>query len=369
MKKQGMIVVLLGLSLLTACGKKEEEKTVIPPKKIVSEVLALREMEDKFQSDAILEPKDKVNHSTEKGGTVQTIHKKNGDFVHKGDLIVSFSDPLTQANYLRANADLKTAEMSYQIAAGNHQKFKQLYDRALVSHLEYVNYEKAVVSARGQLDVARAMFQSAKNDYDKLNRRADISGLVGNLFIKEGNDVKAGETVFTIVNDGAMQAYIGLPGSYVSQVKLGDSLEVSVESLGKEYEAKIVELNPIADYNTKNYMTKIELENAEREILDGMYASVNLGVGKKEVLAVPDEAIIVRNLASYVFKVENGKARRVEVQTGSQKDAYTEISSPDIQAGDHIVVKGIFGLQDGNEVEELSPEESAKILKQEKSEN
>ena len=69
-------------------------------------------------------------------------------------------------------------------------------------------------------------------------------------------------------------------------------------------------------------------------------------------MSVSDEAIFVRNLLSYVFKVEDGVAKRVEVKTGATNLPYTEISSDNVKEGDRIVVKGIFGLEEGNEVEE-----------------
>lgn len=354
MKKKIIAILCLGIILFTACGKKKEEAVKAPAKNIVSEKVTLRKMSQVFQSDTVLEPKEKVEHNTEKGGTIAKIYKKNGDLVKKGDLVMSLSDPSTKASYLKALADYQTAKSSYRIAQGNYGKFKQLYDRGLVSHLEYVNYENAFVAAKGQYEVASALYQSAKNDYDKLQRRADISGVLGNLFGKEGNTVKALEDVFIVLNDSQMQAYVGLPGEYISKIKQGDSLMVHVDSLGKDYEAKIEDINPIADKATKNFMTKLVFSNENREIKDGMYASVNLPVGSKEVLSIHDEAIFVRNLVSYVFKVENGKVMRIEVKTGAQNENYTEISSPEIKEGDRIVVKGLFGLQDGDEVRETT---------------
>lgn len=48
-------------------------------------------------------------------------------------------------------------------------------------------------------------------------------------------------------------------------------------------------------------------------------------------------------------KMEGKKSRG---KTGATNLPYTEISSDNIKEGDRIVVKGIFGLEEGNEVEE-----------------
>ena len=155
-----------------------------------------------------------------------------------------------------------------------------------------------------------------------------------------------------MVNDKSMKTYVGFPAEWLTQIKVGQDLEVEVGALGKKFVGKILEINPIADSTTKKYMIKIAVDNPDRVIKDGMYSYVTIPVGEINVLSVSDEAIFVRNLLSYVFKVEDGVAKRVEVKTGATNLPYTEISSDNVKEGDRIVVKGIFGLEEGNEVEE-----------------
>lgn len=349
---------ILGFILATslfvvACGKNEEK--VVEEKKVVKLVslgeVKEREMSKLFESSLTLEPQDKVNHSTEKGGTVEKIYKNNGDFVKRGELVVEFSDPATKATYLQANANYQSAKASYDIARANYEKFKILYDKQLISFLEFSQYESSFINARGGLEVAQATFQSAKNDYDKLTRRADIDGVVANLFVKVGNKVNAQETVFTVLNDEKMQAYVGISAEAISKVNKGDTLKVNVEALNKDYDAVITELNPVADTVTKNFQIKLSLDNSDKAIKDGMYGNVVINVGKVNVLVIEDEAIFVRELLNYVYKYSDGKVHQIEVKTGVTNLPYTEITSTEIKAGDKVVVKGLFGLQDNDEVE------------------
>ena len=192
---------------------------------------------------------------------------------------------------------------------------------------------------------------NAQDSYSKLIARAEISGVVGNLFIKEGNNIAAKETLFTILNDSQMQSYVGIAPEAISKVKIGDDIKVRIDALGKDYIAKIAELNPIADNTTKNFKVKLTLDNPDKEIKDGMFGNVVIPVGQSSVLSIEDEAIVTRDLVNYVFKYENGKVKQVEVKVGATNLPYTEISSPEIKEGDKIVVKGLFGLQDNDDVE------------------
>ena len=261
------------------------------------------------------------------------------------------SDANTEAAFLQAKANYQSASANFNIAQNNYQKFKTLYDKQLISYLEFANYEASYASASGNLEVARAAYSSAQDSYSKLIARAEIDGVVGNLFVKEGNEISAKQVLFTVLNDNKMQTYVGVGPEAISKIKMGDKVAVKIDALAKEFEAKITELNPIADPVTKNFKVKLTLDNTEKEIKDGMFGSVVIPVGQSQVLSIEDEAVVTRDLLNYVFKYENGKVKLVEVKVGATNLPYTEISSPEIKEGDKIVVKGIFGLQDNDDVE------------------
>ena len=361
--KKILTIFLAASLLLVACGKDKEEEKKATKQEVVAteeqqavktvEVAAVtkREMSKLFESSAVWEPLAKVDFSTDKGATVEKIYKKNGEYVKKGEVIVKLSDAQTEADFLQAKANYQSATSNYNISRNNYQKFKTLYDKQLISYLEFSNYEATFTSAQGNLEVAKAAYMNAQNSYSKLVARAEISGVVGNLFIKEGNDIAAKEVLFTILNDKQMQSYVGITPEAISKVKIGDEINVRIDALAKEYKAKITELNPIADSTTKNFKVKLVLDNPDEEIKDGMFGNVIIPVGESSVLSIEDEAIITRDLVNYVFKYEDGKAKQVEVTVGATNLPYTEISSPEIKEGDKIIVKGLFGLQNNDKVE------------------
>ena len=215
--KKILTIFLAASLLLVACGKDKEEEKKDTKQEVVAteeqqavktvEVAAVtkREMSKLFESSAVWEPLAKVDFSTNKGATVEKIYKRNGEYVNKGEVIVKLSDAQTEADFLQAKANYQSATANYNIARNNYQKFKTLYDKQLISYLEFSNYEATFTSAQGNLEVAKAAYMNAQNSYSKLVAKADISGIVGNLFIKEGNDIAAKETLFTILNDKQMQ--------------------------------------------------------------------------------------------------------------------------------------------------------------------
>ncbi|WP_300394304.1 efflux RND transporter periplasmic adaptor subunit [Fusobacterium sp.] len=357
--KKIFLTALAATMIFVGCGKqKEEKKPVEKIKYVVTEPAEVRKMSQIFTTDAILVPEGKIDHKTEKGGTIKEILKKNGDTVKKGDIVMKLTDSKTESAYFSAKASYASAEAAYKIARNNYMKFKQLYEKDLISYLEYVNYENTYVNAKGSYESAKANYENAKNDYDKLFRKADINGVVGNLFGKEGNEVSADDVVFTVIDDSDMESYVGFPAEWLSQIHVGGPVEIEIPAVNKKVEGKILEINPIANDETKKYMIKIGMENKDEVVRDGMYAYAKVPVGEVEVLSTKDSAVFIRELISYVYKIENGVARRVEIKTGATNLPYTAILSDTIKKGDMIVVDGVFGLEEGDKVQEATESET-----------
>jgi len=100
------------------------------------------------------------------------------------------------------------------------------------------------------------------------------------------------------------------------------------------------------------------MENKDNLVKEGMYSYVTIPVGKNKVMTVPDESIFIKDLLHYVYIVRDGVVKLIEVETRSQNPPYTEIHSDKVKLGDRVVVKGIFGLEDGMKVKENTTEDN-----------
>ena len=70
----------------------------------------------------------------------------------------------------------------------------------------------------------------------------------------------------------------------------------------------------------------------------------------RNVLAVPRDALVLREENTYVFKVnKKGQAQRVAVETGSEEGALVEVKGL-ILPGERIIVRGAERLETGQKV-------------------
>lgn len=335
--KKGLFILTAAAILMTACGKKEEAVVEKTKKPVVASQVKKEQVSDIYTTDGTIVPQEKVNHTLDTQGTVSTVLKKNGDFVKKGEVIVKFTDAKAESNYDAAKANLQSTK-------NNFEKFNKLYEKQMISQLEFLNYRDAYTNAL-------ADYTAKKSNYDKLTRKSELTGLVGNLNLKSGNVVEANSTVFTVVDENVMEITVDFPGYWLSTLNEGSPVTLMVSDLGgKEFDGKIKSINPIADAETKKFPVKISIDNKTKELKDGMYTKVVIPTEKREGLIVPQQAVFIRDLLSYVYKIEDGKAKRVEVTTGATIKPNIEVISEELKPGDLVVSDGIFGLADGDEI-------------------
>lgn len=407
-----------------------------------------------------LEAKINIEHNSEIDATLEIVHVKNGDSINKGDIIAEFSSETITSNYKIAEASLKSAEANYnqalkfseiqvrndlvfaetsyitaeeslkralrgtdneelaqaqsslksseenfQIAKTTYERYKNLYEKDLISELDFLQHENSYINAKSTLeeseksieilkrgydveeinklqanlnnskadyelmknyvqeeswkytientkasyDTAKANYQNAKADYDDLTLKAKVSGIVTDLDTKLYTNYKSGDLICNVVNDDVIEGEIEVSANDLASTNIGKNVTVYIEGLDKEYEAKITELYRTANPDTKKFPITVEFEN-DGKVREGMYAKMSLQTLAKEVTAVPSEAIVVKDLTSYIFVTENDTAKRIKVERGIIDGELQEVFG-DIEEGMDLVVEGQFLLDNNDKVE------------------
>jgi membrane fusion protein (multidrug efflux system) len=109
---------------------------------------------------------------------------------------------------------------------------------------------------------------------------------------------------------------------------------------------------PTVDPETHTLLVRAALDNAERLLRPGLFASVDLGVANREgVLLIPEEAVLQRADGEVAFRVgADLLAERVAVETGEHLEGLVEVTRG-LSAGDRVVVRGHYALVDGAPVQ------------------
>lgn len=342
---------------IIGCGKSEKDvkNAESEAKRVYTTPIENRSLDNLYQSDIIMTPKSKIDHKTETKGTIISILKKNGDLVKKGEIVIKLTKAEVESEYKSALANLESSKILLDAANNKYEKYKKLFEMGLVSEIDFLNFKTDFSDAKAHYLAQKANFENKKDTYDKLTRVSLLDGKLGNLFLKEGNDVAEDEILFTVINESAMEGYVEFPGNLYNNINERDKVTVEITDLkNKIFEGIVTEINPVANPETKKFKMKLSIKNNTSEIKDGMYAKVSIAFENKKGLVVPQSSVLTKSFISYIYVVKDGIAKKVSVERGLINEPFIEVISNEIKPGDKVVSEGTFGLNDGDKVIEIT---------------
>lgn len=103
----------------------------------------------------------------------------------------------------------------------------------------------------------------------------------------------------------------------------------------------------LINQNNRTLNIRASVPNKEGKLLPGGFAETILQFGLvQQLIIVPQTAVVYAPDGTYIFKVVDGKAKRVVVTLG-ERDADSVIVKSGIKSGDVIVIAGQLKLHEG----------------------
>ncbi len=295
-------------------------------------------------------------------GRVQSIAVKVGDVVKKDQVLFSLDRADMQATYDQAAAGYALAEAAYEMnqdkyekAKADYEKAKQLYEIGAISKADLEMAELQASDA--VLRTAEAQFAQAKSQYDAVSKsyndmdvKAPIGGIVTALDVKIGDMATNAAPAATVVDMETVYVNVSISEKIINLIKGDQEVLVDIASAKKSVKGKIDSLSLSADRQTGKYELKVFIDNKDRFIKPGMFAKVTIDTAtKKDVLAVPAEAITFHNGLNVAYVIEGNKVQEREVTTGLENGKQTEVLSG-LSEGEVIVIKGMNFVKDESEI-------------------
>jgi RND family efflux transporter MFP subunit len=244
------------------------------------------------------------------GGYIGKMNVDFGDRVKAGDLLATIEVPELADELNSARAAAERAEADYTNA-------HLIYSRILSVNHDHPNLvaQQDVDTAAAKDLTAQAAIASAQADvtrYQTLagytNITAPFDGVVTHRYLDPGALVEERSDVLRVSDNYRLRLDFPVSVKYVKDIKIGDEVEVVVESLnGRKFNGKITRATGRVNDDTRTMTTEIEVANSNLEVAPGMYASVAMNVDNRpHALAIPLEAIPVGQAASvYVVNSQN----------------------------------------------------------------
>jgi membrane fusion protein (multidrug efflux system) len=277
----------------------------------------------------------------EVAGRITRILFQEGQRVAKGATLVRLDPAVNLAELEQARANLTLAKSKYERAI-------DLAERKFISG-------QAKDEAKNNLDVAAAAVALADAKLAKTELKAPFPGIIGLRVVSEGDYVKEGQDLVNLEAIDPLKVDFRVPETFMRQVTVGQEVEVALDALpGKRYAGSVIALNPLVDAAGRAIVIRAQVRNQDTTLRPGMFARVTLITrAEKEALVLPEEALVPQGSEQFVFRVVNGTAARVKVETGQRRDGKVEILNG-VAKDDVIVTAGQLKLRDGTAVRAAS---------------
>lgn len=267
--------------------------------------------------------------------------------VHENDR-VGAGQVLLQVDSTEYALEVARAQAQYQQALANFRELT-LFDDQITDSTIRAERER-VARAKSGLDQQEVSVRSAQIQLDRTSVRAPFAGRVASIKVVEGQNVRVGDELLTVVDLDPIRVEAEVLESEVGYLAEGRRAAVTFAAFpGETFEGTISTINPSVDQDTRTARVTVMLPNRDGRILPGMYARVALEARRfEDRILVPRAAILERDRRTMLFVYQDGLAKWRYVTTGLQNDSLVEIvPNPEtdmVQPGEIVLVNGHYTL-------------------------
>lgn len=341
---KSIFAILLLAALLTGCSSSEKpgrENNTEDSRTEVVRVISIssREIARSISHTAHLQAYREVHLAPATPGRIDRILVDAGQNVAEGQLLVEMDR--TQLHQAMVQLEqLKTEYRRIDTLRRVGSVSRQQYDQ-IKTQYELAMSNVAFLEENTQL---RAPFPGSVSDkyYED-----------GEMFSGAPNTPAGKAAVLSLVQTEKLRVMINVAERHYPGIRKGMHVHITSDIYpGEVFTGTVKTVYPTIDAATRTFRVEVSLPNPKGKLRPGMFARAVIELGEEQAFVLPSLAVLKQQGTNerVVFIEENGRAKRVVVETGARFDDMIEIISDQIHEGDRLIVAGQARLLDGMQV-------------------
>ena len=291
------------------------------------------------------------------GGQVRAVYVTEGQFVKKGQLLLKLDDAIVRQQIVAAKQGLETIKTQLSFAKNIYQRQKNLWDQNIGTEVQLISAKNNVESLENQLKGADENVKIVTEQLNTTNVYSDVTGIADVVSVRVGeifSGMAAGGPQIKIVNTSSLKVVTNVPENYISRIRKGSCVEITIPDAGRKINATISLISQSIDPTQRGFMAEAKIpydaslkpnQTAIVKILD--YSAAN-------AVVIPVNLVQSDESSKYVFVLEkqsNGKtiARKKAVTIGEVYGNIVEIKLG-LSAGEQIITEGFQNLYEGQSI-------------------
>ena len=290
--KKNIIMALSLASMLTACQsgpKFEYTESEVTRENITTSVTAT----------GTIEPVTSVQVGTQVSGIVSKLYVDYNSVVKAGQVIAELDRTNLISELESATAQLRSAESDYEYQKTNHERYKNLYNKGLVSANDYEKARLSYSQSEQTVTQRRENVKKARTNLSYATITSPIDGVVLSKEVEEGQTVASSfntPTLFNIAQDlTQMRVIADVDEADIGEVREGQRVSFTVDAFPSMVFDGIVQQvrqEAATESNVVTYEVVITAPNDDLKLKPGLTANVTIYTMEiNDVVAVPAKAL------------------------------------------------------------------------------
>ena len=273
--------------------------------------------------------------SLPRAGQIVALLVSAGQVVKKGTPLLEFG---TGADVVLS---YQQARQAVDFARNEATRVGQLLSQQLATQSQMAAAKKALADAEAALRAQEKM--GANRSLEQLT--APFDGVVMAVQAAQGDRVAAGAPVLQLARAGGQRVLLGIEPNEVARVQPGMVVNVApVFGVGHPSTGHVTQVFGMVNPQTQFVDVLVQVPDAG--LMPGTRVHAEIQIERQTVWTVPRSAVLSDAQGDYIFQVRDGKARRVNVKTGLERDGLVAVQGA-FAKGELVVSLGNYELQDG----------------------
>jgi membrane fusion protein, multidrug efflux system len=323
--------------LETEIAKENPDTTVtVKSKEVAVTQLQPKSFDHYVQTQGSVQSENDVMVTAKAAGTITKLYANEGDAVKQGQVIAQIDNSIIVRGIEGMRSQLELATSVYE-------RQKNLWDQKIGTEVQFLQAKTNKQSLEKQL-------ASLEEQNDLTRIKAPFTGTVDEIFVKVGESVAPGMPGVRVVNSSDLKVKASVSEAYVTQIKKGNKVIISIPELKKDVSAVVSFVGRTIDPLSRTFNVEVKLPS-NADLRPNMTAVIKV-VYKTypTAIVVPLNVVQSINNQKVVYIAENnGKqviARRKVVTVEGVFADQAQVTG--LSAGDKVITAGYQGLNDGD---------------------
>ena len=349
----GVVAVIVIFALVKCTGGKKEEKISFDTAKVEK-----TNIQTSITATGTIEPVTSVTVGTQVSGIVSHLYVDYNSVVKKGQVIAELdrTNLISELNTTKANLSSAQSSLNYQLS--NYNRYKELYNKGLVSADEYESARLQYLQAKEQVNTSKESVQKAQTNLGYATITSPIDGVILSKSVEEGQTVAASfntPELFVIAQDLTdMRVIADIDEADIGGVKEGQRVSFTVDAFpDDQFEGRVTQVRQQAttESNVVTYEVVISSPNNDLKLKPGLTANVTIfTLEKNDVLAVPSKALRFHPNEALLQKGETIEDCEGDHKLWTKEGTVFKAHKVEVGTSNGIMTEITGGIQVGTEI-------------------